>query len=268
MKTSFVLKGLRAAGIEFKKELDNLYTVKIGNILYSIKDTNGNAELKKIVLDNGITKSQDKIASRKALIVDIQAEQAALNAETTQNEIDIQTEQVMSIQKQSNSLSCELSTKSVGKKAIQEIKILLPEAAKIKRHDSIMEQIVNIYDKNDKHLGYATYKKTNNIEDKNAVLVVFVNSPKEQKKVVKEVVNDDLMLEVKKGKNEYAVYRNSLVCLYVLRGQFRAEVLSTLDDCCIKSSDILYVPADDIKKLKRAKKEDFIFYGVKKPLTA
>lgn len=81
MKTSFVLKGLKAVGINFKKELDNLYTAKVGCILYSIKDTNGNAELKKIVLDDGVTKSQEKITSRKALIADIQAEQARLNVE-------------------------------------------------------------------------------------------------------------------------------------------------------------------------------------------
>lgn len=81
MKTSFVLKGLQAVEINFKKELDNLYTVKIGDVLYSIKDTNGNAELKKIVLDDGVTKSQEKITSRKVLIADIQAEQARLNVE-------------------------------------------------------------------------------------------------------------------------------------------------------------------------------------------
>lgn len=85
MKTSFVLKGLQAEGINFKKELDNLYTAKVGCILYSIKDTNGNAELKKIILDDGVTKSQEKITSRKVLIADIQA---GLNAEITQNEVE------------------------------------------------------------------------------------------------------------------------------------------------------------------------------------
>lgn len=97
MKTSFVLKGLQAEGINFKKDLDNLYTVKIGYILYSIQNKGGNAELKKIVLDNGVTKSQEKISSRKALITDIQAEQAALNAETQNDTVTVTQEVIEEI---------------------------------------------------------------------------------------------------------------------------------------------------------------------------
>lgn len=105
-----------------------------------------------------------------------------------------------------------------------------------------------------------------------ALMMAAYELPGEEKdsKPYVNKVNDsnglDLISEVKKGKNEYAVYRNSLVCLFYLRGELRAEVLSTF--CCIRNSDILYVPADEIKNIKRANKEDFIFYGVKKPLTA
>lgn len=95
MKIQFVLKGLRAAGIEFKttefKTTEKkLYSVKTKNVCFYISEgINGNVKkIERIITyEDGQTKTAERIISRKALLSAIQ-EQVKFEEDREQNEAE------------------------------------------------------------------------------------------------------------------------------------------------------------------------------------
>ena len=65
-------------------------------------------------------------------------------------------------------------------------------------------------------------------------------------------------------KEYYAVYRNSLVYVFMLRGIKRAQVLRSFE-MHIKETDILYINAEIYGEPREATQTDFDNYRIQKP---
>jgi hypothetical protein len=83
----------------------------------------------------------------------------------------------------------------------------------------------------------------------------------DSKTTIEESINIEQFAKAKENEIiEYAVYRDSLVYLFKLRGELRAGVLQTFNTPSIQNGDVLYINLKE--KFMKATEEDFNHYRV------